>query len=282
VSRDELYSTHAETIEAVIKTVCRRHRLTAERAEDLRSQIYIKLLDNDSAVLRRFQGRSSMRTYLIAVATRVLLDTRVSEWGKWRPCQAARRLGPIAIELDRLLTRDGLAYEEAVETLLTRGKVTSRGELDEIRPQLVERTSRFPVSSEVLEHVPAHGGAADRTVVAEERHTLAARAGAALARVLRELPPVEQIMLRMLYRDDMTIQRIAEVFGEKPKPLYNRLDRLRARLGQMIGDAGITAEDMRELFKGEALELPPAFADGPAGNDFCGPSRDQTPGGPHA
>ena len=96
MSRDDLYSTHADTIESVIKAVCRRHRLTRDRADDLASRIHLKLIENDYAVLRQFQGRSSIRTYLVTVVERVLLDWRTGEWGKWRPCQEARRLGDLA------------------------------------------------------------------------------------------------------------------------------------------------------------------------------------------
>lgn len=282
MSDDDLYSRHADTIDSVIKAVCRRHGLTRDRADDLASRIHLKLIEHDYAVLRQFQGRSSIRTYLVTVVERVLLDWRTSEWGKWRPCQEARRLGDVAIDLDRLLTRDRVSYEEAVETLLAKGRVASRAELDAIRPKLANRPGRRTVSGEVLEYMPADVGAADERVVDAEREERTARAGEALASALRELPPADQVILRLRFQDGFTVARIARLLGEKQKPLYRRFERLFAHLRTGLTDSGLTEDDMAELFAGPALDLGPRLERIQAGNAVRSPSTDQTPGGPHA
>ena len=280
---DDLYSTHADTIDAVIKAVCRRHRLTADRADDLTSLIHIKLLENDRAVLRQFQGRSSIRTYLVTVAERVLLDWRTSEWGKWRPCQEARRLGDLAIDLDRLLTRDKMLYEEAVETLVAQGRATSRAELDEIRPKLSDRTGRRLVGGETLEHLPAHVGAADERVTSAERQAQTSKAGAALAQALSELTPSDQVIVRMRFQDGFTVARIAQLLGEEQKPLYRRFEKIFARMREGLGRAGLTEDDIADLFSSPGLDLPPALAlVGGGGKHRSGPSTAVTPGGPNA
>ena len=45
----------------------------------------------------------------MAVIQRLFLDARIAKWGKWRPSVSARRLGGVAVLLERLLTRDGLS-----------------------------------------------------------------------------------------------------------------------------------------------------------------------------
>ena len=40
-------------------------------------------------------------------------EARIAEWGKWRPSAVAKRLGPTAVLLDRLLTRDGRPFDDA-------------------------------------------------------------------------------------------------------------------------------------------------------------------------
>jgi RNA polymerase sigma factor for flagellar operon FliA len=282
VSREDLYSTHADTIDAVIKTVCRRHRLTADRADELASRVHLKLIENDYAVLRQFQGRSTIRTYLVTVAERVLLDWRTSEWGKWRPCQEARRLGSVAIELDRLLTRDRMDYEEAVEMLLAQGRAESRAELDEIRPKLSDRSGRRTVSGDVLEHMPALSGSADERVVAAERESQSSKAGTALADAVRALPPSDQVLLRLRFQDGFSVARIAALVGEEQKPLYRHFEKLFAQLRAALGRAGLTDEEVTDLFCGPALELPSALGNISVGNVVGGPSRDLTPGGRHA
>jgi RNA polymerase sigma factor for flagellar operon FliA len=278
---DDVYSAHAETIEAVITAVCRRHRLSADQGEELASRIRLKLIDHDFAVLRQFQGRSSIRTYLITVSERVLLDWRTSEWGKWRPCQEARRLGPVAIELDRLLTRDGVAFEAAVETLVAKGWAT-RAELDEIRPNISARSRRWMVSGDVLEQMPATAGAADARVADAERDAQVSKAGAALASALRTLPPEDQIILKLRFRDGFTIARIAQLIGEESKPLYRRFEKLFAHLRQRLSELGVSQSEVSELLGHESLELAPAFTDAPPGNQSPRPSTRITPGGRHA
>jgi RNA polymerase sigma-70 factor, ECF subfamily len=51
---------------------CRALRLTSADREDCIADVFVALLDNDYAVLRRFQGRSSLATYLTVIARRVV------------------------------------------------------------------------------------------------------------------------------------------------------------------------------------------------------------------
>ena len=89
----DLFSQHLETIESTLAHTCRVHRLAPDAASEFRSWATVRLLDHDQAVLRKFQGRSSLRTFLITVVQRLFLDWRNAEWGKWRPTADARRLG---------------------------------------------------------------------------------------------------------------------------------------------------------------------------------------------
>src|SRR6185436_19213940 len=133
----------------------------------------LRLIDNDCAILRKFEGRSSMRTFLITVVQRLFLDWRNAEWGKWRPTADARRVGPLAIELERLIIRDQLSFNEAVETLVARNMAASREVCEAAWASLPQRPGRKTTDESVLLNVPAPGLASD-DVMAEER-----RAGAA-------------------------------------------------------------------------------------------------------
>lgn len=48
-------------------------KLSAADAEDLASDVFFALIDNDFAVLRHFRGESSLATYLTVVARRVVV-----------------------------------------------------------------------------------------------------------------------------------------------------------------------------------------------------------------
>ena len=72
------------------------------------------MLERNYDIFHRFTGRSSLRTYLTVVVTRMLLDWLNATYGKWRPSAVAVRLGADAIKLDRLIWRDGYTIDEAV------------------------------------------------------------------------------------------------------------------------------------------------------------------------
>jgi len=48
-------------------------RLSGEDVDDLCAEVFLALLDDNSAVLRRFQGKSSLATYLAVVARRIVV-----------------------------------------------------------------------------------------------------------------------------------------------------------------------------------------------------------------
>jgi hypothetical protein len=110
-------ATHLPTIRAVVRVVSRRHGCRGEEEADLLSEVFLHLMKDDYAVLRKFRGTSSLQTYLRTVACRVLLDRRIAAWGKWRPTAKAKALGASARQLERLVVRDHFTPQEAIGVL---------------------------------------------------------------------------------------------------------------------------------------------------------------------
>ena len=54
---------------------------------------------DDYSILRKFKGRSSLRTDLITVVTHLYQDWRNGRWGKWRPSEDAKRRGHRDVEV---------------------------------------------------------------------------------------------------------------------------------------------------------------------------------------
>ncbi|MFV2065859.1 MAG: RNA polymerase sigma factor [Pirellulales bacterium] len=57
---------------------CRSYRLTPEDHDDLAAEVFLALIRDDFAVLRRFRGQSSLATYLTVVARRVVVHQLLS------------------------------------------------------------------------------------------------------------------------------------------------------------------------------------------------------------
>src|SRR5256885_10549223 len=54
-------------IDDITGQVCRRHRLHGAEADDFRSDVRLHFIERDYEVLRKFEGRSSLATYVNAV-----------------------------------------------------------------------------------------------------------------------------------------------------------------------------------------------------------------------
>jgi RNA polymerase sigma-70 factor (ECF subfamily) len=52
---------------------CRAVQLTSQDREDLVADVFVALIDNEFAILRRFRGDSSLATYLTVIARRVVV-----------------------------------------------------------------------------------------------------------------------------------------------------------------------------------------------------------------
>ena len=160
---EQRFLAHLEQVERIIAFVARRRRLDAGEVDEFASVVRLKLIENDYEVLRRFEGRSSLKTYLTVVIQRFYLDYRVSTWGKWRPSAGARRLGPTAVLLERLTARDGMSFPEAVQAARTNHGVPENDrELFDIGAQLPQRTRRQFVDDGTLESTLAAPAAAER------------------------------------------------------------------------------------------------------------------------
>ena len=227
------------TLAQVLRQVARRHRLTREDTEDFLQSAHLKLIERDYEVFRQFKGRSSLRTYLLVVCTRLLLDWRVERYGKWRPSTAAIRLGEAAVLAERLIYRDGFTVNGAFETVRQRFPSLEAPALERIFDRLPSRECRRMVSDQMLEEVAAPPAADPLEAV--QRATAARRVGDALQQALKALPPDEQRLLRDRYTDGRTIPSLAESLGVEPKALYRRFEGVLRRLRRSLADAGVTS-----------------------------------------
>lgn len=273
-----LYSEHSDTIESVLAYTRRAHRLSADDGDEFSSWARLRLLEDDCAILKKFRGLSSFKTFLVTVIQRLFLDWRIKEWGKWRPTADARRLGPVAIELERLVLRDHFEFEQAAETLISKGTATSREECERVWAGLPRRPGRHRADEQALERLPSPALARD-SIALEEQWANAGKASSALAEAISTLAPREQLIIRLRFQDGITVARIAQLIGEEQKPLYRRIDQILARLRASLLQAGVTAEEVRDLLGNPVVELGAVFPGAGSGKEKVGPSTTSNAGG---
>jgi RNA polymerase sigma factor for flagellar operon FliA len=248
VVAEDPYLADRELIESVLGAVCRRHRLYGVDAEDFSSIARLHLIDDGHRVLRRFEGRSSLRTYLTIVITRCYQDWRNARWGKWRVSAEARRMGPLAEHLERLIVRDRLTLDEAWETLCTNGRLdVSRRTLEEMAARFPARISRHAVSDEALLTVTAETPGADARLTREEAAREAEDVSRWLTEAVDRLPAQDKLIVRMRFQDDFTIADIARALQIDARALYRRVSSILTRLGDDLTARGVDRDTARHL-----------------------------------
>lgn len=245
MTREQLFLSELALIERVIAWVCMRRCLHGADAEDFASTVKLRFIENDYEILGRFEGRSSLKTYLTAVVNHLYLDFQTQRYGKWRPSAEARRLGPVALRLESLLYRDGLTFEEACGVLLTNFRVAeSRDALYEMSRKLPRRTDRRSLLDGNGEPPEPQGPSA---LEQAERRVMAEKTFLALRRAVGRVPPRDRIMLRLLYEQELSVADAARVRGEEQKAIYRRRDALLKKLRRDVEAEGVRCEDVREL-----------------------------------
>jgi RNA polymerase sigma factor (sigma-70 family) len=241
-------------VDEVVRFVCRRARCDADEQDEFAASVRLKLVEGDGEVLRRFEGRSELRTYLGVVVQRLFIDFRRQRWGMWRPSAEARRTGHAAIVLDQLLNRDGLGLDEALAAARMDARVTeSAEELRGIAERLPRRPRRRTVSEEVLFEVPVAPNA-EVAILEEERGRRAVEVRHALEELVATLEPQDAAILRLRFEGGLTVARIAVLLGIEQKPLYRRIERLLGRLREALEDRGFAALEVSSLVGAGAFE----------------------------
>ncbi|MGH9323767.1 MAG: sigma-70 family RNA polymerase sigma factor, partial [Vicinamibacteria bacterium] len=231
----ELFESELPMVRDVVSFICRRRRLVREEAEDFRSFAFLKLMDNDFAILRKYEGRASLRTYLTIVIERLSIDYQISRWGKWRPSARAVELGPEAVELDSLLHRDGYTPHEAVQMLITRKKTTlGEDTLMGIASRLPSRPRRSRDQQGIPVGIAAQGDGADRTVLEKEREEEMKRVRQALERAFEKLTDEDRMIARLRFMSGWSPNQIASALRLDVKELYRRIEHLKKRLRKLL------------------------------------------------
>jgi len=267
---ESLYLQHLDAIERIAAFVARRRHLNADETTEFVQVVRVRLFEDEYAILGKFEGRSSFSTYLTTVILRIFHQWRIAQWGRWRPSAEATRLGDKAMLLERLLTRDGYTFDEAVKILTTRsGAEFTVTQLELLYVRLPLRSPRVTiVADDVLpEAVSSDGDGFDR-VDSRECEQWARIAARAIDGALADLDEDDQLLLQLRFWEGYKVADIARMLNVDQKKLYKRLDRLLSRLRRVLEEAGVSqAEAARLLCRGDQeirLEIFPSQENPPS------------------
>ena len=240
-----------------MQTIGRRRHLDAAELEDFSSFVRLRLIENDYAILRKFQNRSSLWTYLSAVIDRLSLDYRTEQWGRWRPSAMAERLGPAAVVLERLVSRDGHSLEEALEIIRSSHNLgMTTVDLLKIWGQLPLRVRTIHVGEEAAAAIPSSRGC-EENVDAAELHENIERVDRALQAAFRQISPQERVVLALRFDQDLSMVQIAKLTGRSVPTLHRRLEKAVKLLRASLSRSGLNRDEIIEVIGHPSIALAP-------------------------
>ena len=243
----QLYDQNLELIGQVNKALCRKRRLSEDECNDVSSHVHVRLLENGCAVLAKFRGKASLKSYLNITIENIYRDFRNHLWGKWRPTAQAQRLGDTAILLERLTHRDGYSFAEAVEIMRTNHRVAaSIKELAELAARLPQRESRGFSGEEILDTLPA-GEDPGETMLTKEKFARIQKIEQSLNKALESLDERDRLLIKMRFYRQIKVKEIAKRLDEDPRKLYKRFDRLLSRLEKILIQSGLNPSELEDF-----------------------------------
>ena len=240
-------------IDRIAGALCRRRGLTGADAEDFSAHVRSRFVVTEYAALARFRGESSLPVFLTTVIARLLKDYLVARDGRWRPSAAAMRAGPVAVLLERHISRQGCSADEAVTRVMHGGgHPYSERELRAIVRTLRAREPMRPrevTTDRPVEFGPMSTVSADAIVEELEQDAERQRAHDALDGALRALPPEDRLLVSMRFLDGQSIADIARALRTEQKPLYRRLERALVSLRRVLEAHGVTRDTVRSIME---------------------------------
>jgi RNA polymerase sigma factor (sigma-70 family) len=257
VDAARLFLQNLEVLERVALGVARRAGLSGSDAEDFVASARLATIEDDYAILRKYEGRSSLATYLAVVFRRLLADERTRQRGRWHASREAERMGAAGILLETLLRRDQRPMEEVLPLVQAAHPELSRPAIETLAARLPQRSPRpraveidAPAALEV-----AGPEAADAGALAGEARTLAQRTSAVVRRSLADFPLEDRMLIRLRFGSEMSIADVSRMLRLPQRPLYRRIEALLARLRSALLAAGLDTGALLELLGTALAEL---------------------------
>jgi RNA polymerase sigma factor (sigma-70 family) len=244
-----------ELIGRAINFAARHWGIAPSDTEDFASEVKLQLIENDYAVLRSFEGRSSLATFISTVVQRMAIDYNNRAWGRWRASAGAKRLGALAIDLEELLLRDRRTLNEAVTLLGSKHQGVTLESLQALAAKLPKRAPprRIIPLDDVSQEKLTRPADANEAVVAEERRSAARKLSELFAAILGRLPHQDRLILQFRFEGNMTVAQIARSLSLDQKATYRRIEQTLRKIRRELEREGIKPPDAADLIEKDEI-----------------------------
>jgi len=253
----DLFRSNLGIVERAARGACRRARLSGADEEDFVSSAKLALIENDYAVLRKYEGRSSLATYLAVVFQRLLSDERMRALGRWHASREAERMGAAGVLLETLVRRDRRSIDEALPIVQAADSSLTRGKVEAMAEHLPRRTSRprlVEIDAPAAASLASPERADARTIDSDAR-AVSHRTTEVVRETLAAFSLEDRMLIRFRFGSAMSIADISRMMRLPQRPLYRRIESLLQRLRADLLAAGLDAGSVTELIGTAASEL---------------------------
>lgn len=243
------------------------NEVTEEDADAFFNDMLDYLKADDFRVLRKFQGKSKITTYITAIISRGAIDLIRKRRGRSRARERAEALGDLGLKVYEAVFQRGYSTLEAYEHLKTAWGITEPlSRIEELAETIRGRqkaTFEAPESGaswgnirlRVMQDetgnlvVPASGGTPEDALMAAQKTRLA---GTALAAVLSGLTGEERLLMRMRFpvgeeEAAKELKEISRILGITEKAADNRLRRILLKCREAMLRKGLALSDLVDL-----------------------------------
>lgn len=250
---DELLTSNLAAIERAVAFACRRNRLELDDAEEFAAIVKLKLVEDDYAILRAWETRCSFSTYISIVVQRMALDYRIHEWGKWHSSAEAKRLGPLAVELEQLMHRDSRTLEQALPILAPKHEGVTLQSLRALADRLPPRpVRRYDVQLDEASSVAITCATqVEEPLLAADRRRTSERVSSLMAHLIERLPEDERLILQLRFEGAMPVSQISRMLGLDQKLTYRRIERRMREMREELVRAGVEPRDVFDVIGGD-------------------------------
>jgi len=245
----EFFLEQLPAIEKAIRFACYHSASRDEEAEDFASYAKLKMIENDYAVIRKYEARSSFMAFISVVVQRMLLDYRIANWGRWHASTNAQRLGDIGITIEAMIVRDGKTIDEALPALRRRWPRLTRDEVAGMLASLPRRQvrPRFVAIQDAAEGIGATSDTVDQAAFESDRREISRDIATIVRSVIKEFDEFDRLIFRLRFDAGMSVAEISRSLSIEQKPLYRRIQRALLTLRQRLEAAGVTPSDALDV-----------------------------------
>jgi len=245
----ELLRSNLALVERLVRFVCQRAQVVGADVDDFASTVKLALIENDYSVLRAWEGRSSLATYLTVIIQRMLADERFRTLGRWRPSSEAKRMGESGILLEMLIRRDERTLAEAVPMVRAIDDTLTAGDVEAMAARLPIRQSRIRLVelSPAVAEKAADQNEADARVAEEETRRLSRQTSSVISSLIASLAIRDRMLLRLRFVSMMSIADVALILQVPQRPLYRRLEQILASFRRSLLEENVDAGSAEEL-----------------------------------